>query len=588
MSEVSSIAASLSKGAGKFPLMSVVPSDVLGRVFTGARAISETSVSALSDSVARAFTGFRSTSESLASAIAASVSKGAGKFPLLSVVPSDVMGRVFTGFRTLSETPTLSDAASRAFTGFRTTSENLASAISGVVNKGVARSISVVVSIAASVRKDVGKFPLETLVPSDVASRVFTGARAISEDSVSTVSDTVIRAFTGFRSTSENLASAIAASVRKDVGKFPLLSVVPSDVVGRVITGGRAISENSVVAVSDSVISAFTGFRSASENLATAIAASVRKGAAKFPLLSVVPSDVVGRVITEFRTLSETPSVSDAADRVFTGFRTTSESLASAIAASVSKGAGKFPLLSVVPSDVVGRVFTGFRTLSETPSVSDAADRVFTGFRTTSESLASAISGVVNKGVARSISEVVSIADSVRKGAGKFPLESVVPSDVVGRIFTGARAISENSLSVVSDSVIMAFTGFRSTSENLASAIADSVSKNVGKSLSEAPPISDTTSRLFNTFRGLTESTTVSDAIARFFTGLGRGIAEAPIISDATSRAFTGFRTTSENLASTISDVVNKGVARSISEVVSIADSVSKGAGKFPDRNSVA
>src|SRR5437870_953074 len=520
MSEVSSIAASLSKGAGKFPLMSVVPSDVLGRVFTGARAISETSVSALSDSVARAFTGFRSTSESLASAIAASVSKGAGKFPLLSVVPSDVMGRVFTGFRTLSETPTLSDAASRAFTGFRTTSENLASAISGVVNKGVARSISVVVSIAASVRKDVGKFPLETLVPSDVASRVFTGARAISEDSVSAVSDSVIRAFTGFRSTSENLASAIAASVRK--------------------------------------------------------------GAAKFPLLSVVPSDVVGRVITGFRTLSETPSVSDAADRVFTGFRTTSESLASAIAASVSKGAGTFPFLSVVPSDVMGRVFTGFRTLSETPSVSDAADRVFTGFRTTSESLASAISGVVNKGVAKSLSEVVSIADSVRKGAGKFPLESVVPSDVVGRIFTGARAISENSLSVVSDSVIMAFTGFRSTSENLASAIADSVSKNVGKSLSEAPPISDTTSRLFGTFKGLTESTTVSDTIVRFFTGLGRGIAEAPIISDATSRAFTGFRTTSENLASTISDVVNKGVARSLSEVVSIADSMSKGAGKFP------
>src|SRR5439155_2507152 len=125
--------------------------------------------------------------------------------------------------------------------------------------------------------------------------------------------------------------------------------------------------------------------------------------------------------------------------------------------------------------------------------------------------------------------------------------------------------------------VIRAFTGFRSTSESLASAIADSVSKNVGKSLSETPLISDTTSRLFSTFKGLTESTTVSDAIERFFTELGRGIAEAPIISDATSRAFTGFRTTSENLASTISDVVNKGVARSLSEVVSIADSLSKG-----------
>src|SRR5207253_9251711 len=184
---------------------------------------------------------------------------------------------------------------------------------------------------------------------------------------------------------------------------------------------------------------ASTRFRGAAEHLASAIAASVSKGAGKFPLVSVVPSDVVGRVITVFRTLSETPSVSDAADRVFTGFRTTSESLASAIsdvankgvarsisvvvsiADSVRKGAGKFPLESVVPSDLVGRVFTGFRT--------------------TSESLASAISGVVNKGVAKSLSEVVSIADSVRKGAGKFPLVSVVPSDVVDRIFTRARAI---------------------------------------------------------------------------------------------------------------------------------------------------
>src|SRR5207245_8309147 len=118
----------------------VVPSDVVGRVFTGARAISENSVSAMSDSVARAFTGFRSTSENLASAIAASVSKGAGKFPLESVVPSDVLGRVFSGFKTLAEAPTISDAASIAFTGIRTTSETLALAMSDVQNQGVGTS----------------------------------------------------------------------------------------------------------------------------------------------------------------------------------------------------------------------------------------------------------------------------------------------------------------------------------------------------------------------------------------------------------------------------------------------------------------
>src|SRR2546428_12691035 len=78
---LSTLAVSLSKGAGKFPLLSVVPSDVVGRVFTGARAISESSVSSMSDSVIRAFTGFRSTSQNLASAIAASVRKDVGKFP---------------------------------------------------------------------------------------------------------------------------------------------------------------------------------------------------------------------------------------------------------------------------------------------------------------------------------------------------------------------------------------------------------------------------------------------------------------------------------------------------------------------------
>src|SRR2546428_801193 len=204
----------------------------------------------------------------------------------------------------------------------------------------------------------------------------------------------------------------------------------------------------------------------------------------------------------------------------------------------LSKGAGKFPLLSVVPSDVVGRVFTGFRT--------------------TSEDLGSTISDVVTKGAAKSISEADSIAVSLSKGAGKFPLLSVVPSDVVGRVFTGARAISENSVSAVSDSVTRAFTGFRSTSESLASAIAAIVNRGVARSLLEAPPISGTTSRLFTGFRGLAESPTVSDAIARLY-AVARSLAETPTISDPTSRVHTGFRTTSGNLASAISDVVNKG-----------------------------
>src|SRR5947208_293854 len=111
------------------------------------------------------------------------------------------------------------------------------------------------------------------------------------------------------------------------------------------------------------------------------------------------------------------------------------------IAVSLNKGAGKLPLLSVVPSDVVGRVFTGFRT--------------------TSEDLGSTISDVVTKGAAKSISEVVSIAVSLNKGAGKFPLLSVVPSDVVGRAFTGSRTTSEDLGSTISDRVTKAAAASR-------------------------------------------------------------------------------------------------------------------------------
>src|SRR3989442_10286382 len=112
----------------------------------------------------------------------------------------------------------------------------------------------------------------------------------------------------------------------------------------------------------------------------------------------------------------------------------------------VSKGAGKFLVETVVLSDVLARVFTGFRT--------------------TSEDLGSAISDVVTKGVSKSLSEVVSIAVSLSKGAGKFPLESVVPSDVLGRVFTGARAISENSVSDGWGGVSGTFVDFGSRAES--------------------------------------------------------------------------------------------------------------------------
>src|SRR5207245_9321453 len=85
------------------------------------------------------------------------------------------------------------------------------------------------------------------------------------------------------------------------------------------------------------------------------------------------------------------------------------------------------------------------------------------------------IANVLHTVVSTSLSHVVAMTDSVSKGAGKFAQVSLVPSDVVGRVFSGARSISDNSVSVISDSLTKVFHGFRSTSESLVSAIADIV-----------------------------------------------------------------------------------------------------------------
>src|SRR2546425_1016896 len=230
-------------------------------------------------------------------------------------------------------------------------------------------------------------------------------------------------------------------------------------------------------------------------------------------------SDSQGKLFQGLRAPpGESPVVSDSSTKLFQGFRTDSET----------------PPLS----DAMVRLFTGFRALAEMPTVSDTITRAFTGFRGLTESLVSAI------------------ADSVNKGVERFAPESVVPSDVIGRVFAGFRTLTESP--TVADSVARVFSGARGVSENLASLISDTVNK--------------------GTFSFLSEAVAPSDLATRVYNGL-RTLSETPTISDAASRVFTGFRTTSENLASTISDAVGigKGLQAVSSEVVSIADSVSRG-----------
>src|SRR5207245_8915087 len=73
-------------------------------------------------------------------------------------------------------------------------------------------------------------------------------------------------------------------------------------------------------------------------------------------------------------------------------------------------------------------------------------------------------------------------------------------------------------------------TAFRVMPENLVSSVSDSISKSAGKFLSEAPPLSDATDRLFTGFKALTETPTVSDALSSVITGV-RFLAASPALS---------------------------------------------------------
>src|SRR6058998_1992673 len=212
-----------------------------------------------------------------------------------------------------------------------------------------------------------GQMVRETTVSSasDVGTPGFAFSYSLPENP--TVSDSQGTFFQGFRA---------------PPGESPTVS----DSSTKLFRGFRINSETPPL--SDAIARVFTGFRGLTESIAGDVTDSIRKSAGKFVSETPALSDVTSRLFTGFRSLIETPTISDVASRLFTGFRGVPENLASAIADSVSKGAGKFAVESVVPSDVVGRVFAGFRTLTESPTVADSVARVFSGARDISENLA--------------------------------------------------------------------------------------------------------------------------------------------------------------------------------------------------------
>src|SRR5256712_694805 len=494
--DLSAISASISKDAGKFSTESLVAaltdtigkaagklasetislSDLLSRIFTGARGVPEDLTSTIFDSASRIFTGFRGTSESLDSAITDMIGKGSGKFAAEALSPFDVLGRLFSGFRVMPE--------------------DLTSSISDSISESAGKVLSEAPPFSDVVDRIFTAFRGLTDSPtvSDSIARLFTGFRALTE--TSTVFDAVWRLFTGFRVMPENLASSIFDSISKSAGKF--LSEAPplSDVVERLFTGFRALSESPTV--SDALSRVFTGFRSLAES--PAISDALARVFTGFRALTESPtiSDALSRLFTGFRALTETPPASDAVARLFTGFRTLAESL--------------------TVSDALARGFTGFRALTESPTVSDSVARVFTGFRTMPENLTS------------------SISDSITKSARKFLSEAPPLSDVASRIFTGLRGVTESP--TISDSLSRIFSGSRALTEDISAILSDMADRSHVIIVADTSLFSDSVSKAMKSTRNVLDTFSFATAFSAF-ASLTRGLTDSFPFSDTVPFSYT-------------------------------------------------
>jgi hypothetical protein len=164
---------------------------------------------------------------------------------------ADVISRIFTGFRTISEAVgAAADTVSRAGSGFhRTITETLTAATDAVAR------------IYHAVRERT-----ETVSFNDTISRLFTGARTISE-TVGPAADTVTRIYNAIRSRIETLGPV-------------------TDTVSRIVQFNRTRNET-LAAITDTVSRVFTGARTRTESLSL--------------------SDLVSRIYHGNRTVGEGP-----------------------------------------------------------------------------------------------------------------------------------------------------------------------------------------------------------------------------------------------------------------------------------------
>jgi hypothetical protein len=199
------------------------------------------------------------------------------------------------------------------------------------------------------------------------------------------------------------------------------------------------------------------------------------------------------------------PSSSESAVRVISEFRTATD--------------------SPTTSGVVTRTFVGLRTTSEIPQTSEVISRIFVGYRTTDDT------PQTSESIARALSEPRAVTDNP------------ATAESLSRIFVGFRAPTDSPTTSESESRV--FVGFRtSTDAPTTSELVDASTPN-SKSVQDALTISSSVNRLVSNARTTTDSPTTGESAARVMTE-SRILADNPQTSEGVARIFTSSRANSD------------------------------------------
>jgi hypothetical protein len=273
---------------------------------------------------------------------------------------------------------------------------------------------------------------------------------------------------------------------------------------------------------------------------ATSFACSLRIAFRRSPTTETTATQpaaaTVSRVLVLGRTRTETLTVAETVTRIYNGSRTvTVTTPTQPTADTITRGGSGFnrsPSAETVgpAADTVTRIYGAVRSRTEALTPSELITRVFTGARTVTETVGTA---------ADVISRIVNFPRLITVTVG-------AAADTIARVFSGARTRTE-TVGPAADTATHTFTGARTVSESLTAA--DTIARAFIGARTATVPLSaaaDVVTRLVTFFRTRTETLSLSDTVARVFTGARTRTETVGPAADSATRILTANRTIGE------------------------------------------